>query len=321
MNTTVHNSCRRPVRDACSGAAKSSGLPLPRSRDRGTNLSPSDGEWDGARGLCKSTINRAHSSQLPLISPWLLHAFSAYSRWYVSRNIHSVRVSQTSALPQADGLPLVIYANHASWWDPLICLLLQNHFFRDRRAFAPMDAAALEEYRFFGRMGFFGVPQNSPRGAAAFIRTASAILNSADTILWLTPQGRFADVRERPARFKPGLGRLPGRIDRAAFVPLAIEYSHWEERKPEVLCRFGPSTMAGRNAGLVHAGRGDWTRYFEQQLAATQDELATEVQRRRAADFELLLNTGSGVSFIYDTWRAFRARATGRTFRREHGRL
>jgi 1-acyl-sn-glycerol-3-phosphate acyltransferase len=268
--------------------------------------------------------NRARvvsSCALPKISPTLLRAFTAYSRWYVGRHFHSVRISHAGLPPETDGLPLVIYVNHASWWDPLICLLLQQECFPGRRAFAPIDAAALEQYRFFARLGFFGVQQNSPRGAAQFLRTASGILRHSDTALWLTPQGRFADPRERPVQFKPGLGHLPQRITRAAFVPLALEYTYWEERKPEVLCRFGPATIAGRSAGLLSTENIDWSHHFEQQLAATQDALASEAQQRQPPSFHPLLKTGSGVSLIYDAWRALRAKASGQTFQREHGRL
>lgn len=265
--------------------------------------------------------NKHHAISLPTISPGLLRAFSAYSRWYVSRHIHSIRISRAGLHPDADGLPLVIYANHPSWWDPLICLTLHNALFPYRRAFAPIDALALNKYRFFGRLGFFGVEQNSPRGAARFLRTARGILRRPSSILWLTPQGRFADVRERPVRFKAGLGHLARHIKRAAFVPLAIEYSHWEERTPEVLCRFGPAEALGRAAGFRGIDESDCTRYFEQQLAATQDALAIEVQRRRTGDFEVILRGRSGVGFIYDFWRAVRAALRGQKFQREHGSL
>lgn len=218
-------------------------------------------------------------------------------------------------------MPLVIYANHASWWDPLISLELQNALFANRKAFAPIDALALDKYRFFARLGFFGVEQNSPRGAARFLRTAQGILTQPGSILWLTPQGRFADVRERPVRFKAGLGHLPRHVKRAAFVPLAIEYIHWEERVPEVLCRFGKIDVLGRDAGFHRIDESDYTHYFEQQLAATQDALATEVQRRRKDDFEIILRSRSGVGFIYDLWRAMRSALSGQKFQREHGTL
>jgi 1-acyl-sn-glycerol-3-phosphate acyltransferase len=269
------------------------------------------------------------------ISPWLLRVFTTYSRWYVGRHFNSVRVSQLGGPPRLEDVPIIIYANHASWWDPLICLLLQDRCFRDRRAFAPIDAKALDQYRFFSRLGFFGVPQNSVRGAAQFLKNSTEILAQPNTVLWLTPQGRFADARERPAQFKAGLGHLPRRIERAAFVPLALEYVFWEERKPEVLCRFGRAEIIGRNSEQLFrslerfdaSGRTPappaevWTNHFERRLEATQGKLAVEAQRRQATAFHPILKSRSGVGLIYDTWRSARAAVTGRDFHREHGHL
>lgn len=260
-------------------------------------------------------------TQAPLISPRLFRVFSAYSRWYAGRHFHAIRISRSGAIPNAAGLPLVLYLNHASWWDPLVCLTLQNALFEKRRPYAPIDAEALNKYRFFGKLGFFGVEQQSQRGAMQFIRTAGTLLRQPDTILWLTPQGRFADVRERPARFKPGLGHLPRCVERAAYVPLALEYTHWEERKAEVLCRFGPVEIAGGKAGLRAIEERDWTPHFERQLQAAQDALALEAQRRAPQDFEVLMRAGTGVGAIYDSWRALRSGWRGEKFQRGHGSL
>jgi len=232
-----------------------------------------------------------------------------------------MRISRAGAIPSVGGLPVVIYVNHPSWWDPLVCLTLQNALFDKRPAYAPIDSQALQQYRFFAKLGFFGVDQHHARGAAQFLRTTEAVLKQPDAILWLTPQGRFADVRERPIRFKPGLGHLPRRIDRAAFVPLALEYTHWEEKKLEVLVRFGPIEIVGGKAGFSAIDEKDWTRHFEQQLQATQDALAREAQRRVPHDFETIFRANSGVGFAYDTWRTLRAALTGQTFKREHGKL
>jgi 1-acyl-sn-glycerol-3-phosphate acyltransferase len=272
---------------------------------------------------------------LPNISPRLLRAFTAYSHWYVARHFHSVRISLMGGPPMLNDIPVVIYANHASWWDPLVCLLLQDRCFPGRRAFAPIEDQALEQYRFFARLGFFGVTQNSVRGAARFLRTATDVLTHSNTVLWLTPQGRFADARERPAHFKAGLGHLPLRVERAAFVPLALEYVFWEERKPEVLCRFGRAEIIGRNSERllrsVDALPGDarqpgspaeeWTRHFERRLEVTQTDLAREVQTRNVTAFHSILTSRSGVGFVYDSWRALRALVTGKSFQRQHGRL
>ena len=95
----------------------------------------------------------------------------------------------------------MVYLNHPSWWDPLVCLVLAHRCFPGRAAFAPMDAAQLERYRFFRKLGAFGVERGTRHGAAAFLRIGTKVLARPGAMLWLTPQARFADARERPLRF------------------------------------------------------------------------------------------------------------------------
>ena len=51
--------------------------------------------------------------------------------------------------------------------------------------------------------------------------------------------GRFCDVRERPVPIMPGLTRLPELAPEAVFLPLALEYPFWSEKRPEALACFG----------------------------------------------------------------------------------
>lgn len=256
---------------------------------------------------------------LPTISRSLLQLSTLYSRRYVRRHFHSLRVSKTVQPPANLQGPLVVYSNHASWWDPLVGLLLAREYFPGRPVFAPMDAAALERYGFFKRLGVFGVEQGTPRGAVHFLRTAHTILSDSQAILWLTPQSRFADVRERPVGFKPGIGHLPNRFPRLQFLPVAIEYVFWEERLPEILVRFGEAYET--RAEEMQLDTRVWTDFFAGKLAETQDALAAEARQRNSHAFRNLLRGGAGVGVMDDCWRALKARWRGRTFQSEHGRL
>ena len=70
-----------------------------------------------------------------------------------------------------------------------------------RALYTPIDADMLARYRMFAKLGFFGVEQRNRRGAVQFLRTSEVILQSPNHVLAVTPQSRFADVRERPVRF------------------------------------------------------------------------------------------------------------------------
>ncbi|MEP6603194.1 MAG: lysophospholipid acyltransferase family protein [Spartobacteria bacterium] len=250
----------------------------------------------------------------PHVSRARLKIFSAYNRRLLRRRFHSLRILKQT-VPGSPARPLVIYLNHSSWWDPLVCLFLSQHFFADRASFAPIDSAMLERYRFFRHLGFFGIDPQQNHRAAKFLRTAHAILASPTNILWLTPQGRFVDVRARPLELQAGLGALASRTLNAVFVPLAIEYSFWTESRPEILVSFGESHLPSDHQ---HRSADEWTRVFCDTLESTQDDLAAKACRRNADDW-LTLNSGrSGVNLVYDAWRRLRAKTRGETFTPEH---
>lgn len=276
---------------------------------------------------------------LPPVSRPLLRAFAAYSRWYLGRHFHAVRLLSCGWRPQpSDSIPTIVFLNHASWWDPLTCLLLWNSHFPSTQAYAPIDAAAVAKYAFFRKLGFFGVEADSPRGAAEFLRIGQGIASERNRMLWVTPQSRFADVRERPLRFKPGLGHLASRLERSLirsaadpvqrdpstlsvrFLPLAIEYTHWQERLPEILIHFGDPVVISPDSPAGHDAL-EWNRILEERLANAMEKLGSAAQRRDASEFENLLRGATGVGGVYDFWRHLKAAISGRTFTPRHGNL
>jgi len=254
---------------------------------------------------------------IPTISPTFLRIFLRYNRRYVSRGFHAVRLSAAGAPPPiAADVPIVIYLNHPSWWDPLIGFFLADTFWPRRRHYVPIEAGALRRYRFLSRLGYFGIEKRGIRGASVFLRTGSEILGQPDTALWVTGGGEFSDPRARPVSLRPGLGHLLRRVPNAAFLPLAVEYPFWEERLPEALCRFG-AAISGDDQGRMTPSQ--LTARLEESLQATQDLLAAEAVRRHPDDFQTLLSGRAGVGGIYDTWNRLRAALRGQRFSPRHG--
>lgn len=191
----------------------------------------------------------------PAVSPLLVAMFGRYCEGYLGRHFHAVRLSKTQRPDPAAlaGRPLIVYFNHPSW-DPLICLQLAAQLFPDRAHYGPIDAGALTRYRFFEKLGFFGVEPGTSRGARRFLEASLDILARPRTALWIAAEGRFTDPRERPVRLRSGISHLAARVREAVLLPLALEYPFWEERTPEALARFGEEIATG-DAGLAAA---DW---------------------------------------------------------------
>ena len=255
---------------------------------------------------------------LPPIAKRQLGWFTRYVEFYLRRNFHGVHLVQLGSLHQLDGWPLLICLNHPSWWDPLMAVYLSQRFFKDRRQYAPIAAAGLAKYRFFERLGFFGIDPGTRAGAFRFLEIGEAALSRDDGALWVTPQGHFTDVRQRPVHIQSGVGHLTQRLQRVAMLPVALEYAFWNERYAEAFACFGRPLFIdnGRDRSVK-----EWTACFEASLETTLDALSRRVQLRDESAFEALIQGGAGVGGMYDLWRGLKARMRGKKFQPEHGRI
>jgi len=255
-------------------------------------------------------------NELPTISPRLYAGFTRYASWFARRNFHGVRLLRGAGPRVPDDRPTIVCLNHPSWWDPMIGMVLVRAFFAGHRHFAPIDAEALEKYRFFHKLGFFGVERGTRRGAAQFARIGRRVLREDDAVLWVTAQGHFTDPRVRPIELRPGVAHLARRMKRGVILPLALEYPFWEERYPEALCAFGKPIEVAEHGGLDIAG---WRAMLEQRLERTMDELASAAIAQDAQRFEWIDAGNAGVGGVYDLWRRIRAVLSGRRFDPRHG--
>jgi 1-acyl-sn-glycerol-3-phosphate acyltransferase len=233
---------------------------------------------------------------------------------YTARRFHGVRLACGTCPRLPDGRAAIVYSNHPSWWDPAMFIVLATLRFPDRFGYGPMEAAALEQYRFMRRIGIFGIEPDRPRGAAAFLKVCTGLLEDPRTMLWITAEGRFTDPRIRPVRLRPGLAHLAARVEGAAIVPLALEYPFWDERTPEALARFG--TVMTSSGGSVE----DWQTRLESELTTTMDALSADAVSRDPTRFEPLIRGAAGIGGIYDLWRRAVATARGERFRPQHGK-
>jgi 1-acyl-sn-glycerol-3-phosphate acyltransferase len=231
--------------------------------------------------------------------------------------MHAIRVVRGSSPPPLNGRPLIVCMNHPSWWDPLVALTLARSAFPGRNHYAPIDSAALAKYPLFEWLGFFGIEPDSTRGGATFLRNGRAILSDPGSVLWVTGEGAFTDVRTRPVKLKPGIGRLQRFIKNAAVIPLAVEYTFWEERSPEVLACWGQPLLIGDGGELSPA---EWTAAIQSRLESALDRLSHLSQTRQHGAFDVVLSGSAGIGGVYDLWRRVRARLSGRRFAPQHGR-
>ncbi len=259
------------------------------------------------------------STTAPAVAGWLQNGFHRFLRPFLRHHFHAVAIERESRCDSSidDACPLIIYANHASWWDPLIAHFLNQQLFPSRQFYAPIDAEALEQYRVLGKLGFYGVQMNTNAGAATFLQQSTSILDSGKTAIWMTPEGRFADVRDHSAQLMPGLAHLCNRMSEGLIVPLALEYVFWEERLPVCLAKMGTPIDVARQSQL---NKPQWSELLTDCLRQTQSSLSQQVMARSSQPFDNLLSGKRGAGVIYDSFRRIKSWYTGKQFRSQHGK-
>lgn len=271
----------------------------------------------GAGGSSREArLARNAQAVLARRSPLWFALFARIFTRALRSDFHGVRIARDGPVPDPATPHLLIYSNHPSWWDAVIYVVLAHRLFPDRHAFAPIDAAMLGRYGFMGRIGAFGVAQQEAQGAATFLATAAAVLKEPENLLFVTAQGRFADPRERPIRLAPGLSHLLDRAPDATLVPLALDYPFWDERKPELLIRFGEPVAARTLLALPRPLR---QKRLADGLETTLAALTRDAMARSPEAFMSLLDGRAGVGGVYDLWRRSKAAFRGERFTAAHG--
>lgn len=247
--------------------------------------------------------------------------FAGYAARMVRKRFHSAMVVRGDGenLARIDSLeaPAIVLLTHASWWDPLVGLVLWRRFTPSRDLLMPMDAQELARFDFFRRIGMFGIDPDDPRSLEAmsdYVLERFAQPTSRPT-LGLTPQGRFTDARE-PIRLRPGAAAIAASSPRRPeVVALAIEYPFWQDKRPELLVSItsvdGPETE--------HPTVADWHRSMTTGVRDASTRLAEAVKARDPEAFEPLdadLGSRSRINPIMDGWLRLRGRSGGIKARR-----
>jgi Acyltransferase len=178
--------------------------------------------------------------------------------------------------------PVLVVMNHSSWWDPLVAMLVAQQLCPQRTGCAPMDARELAKFGMLRKLGIFGIDPDNPQSLSAMSRYVLELFaREPRGTLWITPQGRFMDVRE-PLSLRPGAAAIAARASNIRCVSLAIEYAFWVDQKPEVFTRLADITTP-TTPTTAH-----WHTALLAGMQSNADALATLVRSRNPAHFEHL---------------------------------
>lgn len=169
----------------------------------------------------------------PNKSIWFEKIFAVYNRNLIKRRFHSLKVKGLEGLLQHDtSLPLVIYANHSSWWDGLAAFEISKQ--ARLNAYIMMEEKQLRRYFLFRKLGAFSVNTINAHKAARSISFAIKLLKNSKNTLWIFPQGKILPSDKRPMEFSRGLSKIIEKVENCSVVSVVFRYEFLAEFKPEL---------------------------------------------------------------------------------------
>lgn len=139
--------------------------------------------------------------------------------------------------------PIILAANHTTWWDGIFTLMLHHWLRVDGRFLVAADSA--ESMGFIGTFGGIGVETSTLAGLTSALEEAAAHLDGPGRSVLLFPQGRFRAPGVRPLELQRGV-KLLQRWSDAPIVPVSITMAFLDTHLPAAILTLGEPLEPGR---------------------------------------------------------------------------
>lgn len=225
-------------------------------------------------------------------SLWFERLFHLYNRNLIARRFEGLRVAGMHNVRGAEAdMPLMLYANHSSWWDGLVAFEIGVNCKFEQ--FVMMEERQLRRYPLFRLLGAFSVERERWREARGSIEYAAGLLRgdaggSGKSIraLWIFPQGLMLPNDARPLDFYTGAAHIANRLERVALLPVAMRYEHLGDFRPEILVRIGaPACVEPKR----EVGTKRFTQSMEAALTETLDRVRADLLAEDLSEYEELV--------------------------------
>ncbi len=156
------------------------------------------------------------------------------NKFYFSRHFRHVWLSEKYA--PDDSKSTVYFMNHGLWWDPIICLLLNELVFKQQALYLG-DERILQRRPILSRLG--GVPMSGDPSKTEYLRYLVSKLREPGVGLYMYPEGKVNGGYDKELEFKNGLAWISLKCPEVEFVPVAITPHLKFTPKPQLFLAVG----------------------------------------------------------------------------------
>lgn len=218
-------------------------------------------------------------------------------RKYFDRVLFRMRTERTE---EQAALPLIICANHSSWWDGYVATVVERALGVD--GYLMMEEAQLSRYFFFRWAGCFSVDRHNPRSALQSLQYAAKLLKEhRGRMVWLFPQGEIAPNDRRPLVFFTGAAYLARMTAPVLLYPLATRIEYLAEQRPDLFISLGEPMVISPEEANTPGFLKCYTKHLEESVTAELDALRADVVASDFSSFKVLMQGRSSTNRIFDT--------------------
>jgi 1-acyl-sn-glycerol-3-phosphate acyltransferase len=210
----------------------------------------------------------------PIWSSATWSAFEIFFRPWMGRRIQRVLVRAPYGL-QSEG-PVILAANHMSWWDGFLLREVHRRLRPDAPLFTVMLERELARVPFLRRLGAIPIDPTRPASVRAVFRAlrAESVRDPAPLVSWF-PQGRIEPSWKRPLALRPGIPALARALAPCSIVPVALHLEPLATPAPTAFVSVGAPIPVRTGPGAApRLGAVEWA------LEVEVDRVLTWIEER-----------------------------------------
>lgn len=183
-------------------------------------------------------------------SPLAWRLFDLANRQWRRGRLDGIHLAGLPADLRSRDEPILVVANHASWWDGFLVRELHRRLRPDRPFLTVMLEEQLRRHPFLRRLGGVGLVPGSTASLRGLLDRLGRLGSEAQgAMVLLFPQGRLWPSHRRPLDFRPGLRAIRRVLPGSWVLPLGIHLCPGARPGQEAWISAAPPVAPGDDEG------------------------------------------------------------------------
>lgn len=158
--------------------------------------------------------------------------FKHFAVWLTNRKFKEFRISGNLYLKKQ---PLLLIANHVSWWDGFWAMYVNVKILHKKFHFMMLEEQ-LRKYWYFNYAGGFSVNKKK-KSILETLSYTSELLNDNDNMVLMFPQGKIQTLHNQDFTFERGLSRLIKDQESSLHIVFMVNLiDYFSDAQPSVYC-------------------------------------------------------------------------------------